>query len=480
MRFPLDGMHSGGRVARGMSGFLRRYLIDNSLAYAALALSLLGCSASQPPRRPAATTATTAMIAPAAAAPTASPVIPAPIVYPVMLGIDVLEAEKFAAVKGKRLGLLTNPAGVSRRGERTIDVLRRAPGVKLVALYGPEHGVNGDAPAEVVVGDARDLRTGLPAFSLYGRFRKPTKAQLKGIDAMVIDLQDIGTRSYTYISAMRYTMEACFEHNVEVIVLDRPNPLGGIKVDGPLLDAKYTSYVGAFRVPYVHGLTIGELARMAKGAPGVLAISEQARERGRLTVIPMRGWRRSMRWPETGLTWVPTSPAIQDFSAVVGYAMVGLGTYQDPKARFDIGFRHGVGEQYAFRGLYHRSVRSEVLERELRALNLPGLSFRRVSAPTREGKPGIGVFVEVSDWDDWNPTELSFRLMVLACKLDRRNPYAVTDPAASGFLRHMGSEEFFRALQRDGARTDVTTYLAGWRQRAQIYRTQTRRYWLYQ
>jgi uncharacterized protein YbbC (DUF1343 family) len=458
-----------------MSGFLRRFLTDHALAVSAIALGLLGCSASQPPRRPAAT-----VVLPVAAAPATTTANSAPIVYPVMLGIDVLEADGFAVVKGKRLGLLTNAAGVNRRGERTIDVLRRAPGVKLVALYGPEHGVNGDAPAEALVGDSRDLRTGLPAFSLYGRYRKPVRSQLKGIDAMVIDLQDIGTRSYTYISAMRYTMEACFENNVEVIVLDRPNPLGGIKVDGPPLDPKFTSYVGAFRVPYVHGLTIGELARMAHEAPGVLAISDQVRERGKLTVVPMRGWRRSMRWPETGLTWVPTSPAIQDFSAVVGYAMVGLGTYQDPKMRFDIGFRHGVGDQYAFRGISHRTVKSEVLERELRALNLPGLSFRRVSAPTHDGKPGTGVFVEVNDWDDWNPTELSFHLMVLACKLERRNPFAVSDTAASGFLRHMGSEEFFRALQRDGARTDLTSYLAVWRQRAQIYRAQSKRYWLYQ
>lgn len=459
-----------------MFGLFRRFLVENSLAYAAIALGLLGCSASRPPRPTSLPAATPIAVAPVKA-PAAAPA-PAT-AYPVMLGIDVLEADNFAPVKGKRLGLLTHVAGVNRRGERTIDVLRRAPGVQLVALYGPEHGVNGDAPAEALVTDSTDRRTGLPAFSVYGRFRKPTKSQLKGINAMVIDLQDIGCRSYTYISAMRYTMEACFENNVEVIVLDRPNPLGGLKVDGPLLDAKFSSYVGAFRVPYVHGLTIGELARMAKDAPGVLAVSEAVRARGKLTVVPMRGWRRSMRWPETGLTWVPTSPMIQDFSACVGYAMVGLGTYSDPKARFDIGFRHGVGDQYAFRGILHRSVRSEIIERELRALKLPGLSYRRVSAPMRDGKPGTGVFIEVSDWDDWNPTELSFHLMVLACKLEKRNPFNVSDASASGFLRHMGSEAFLRALQRDGAKTNVAAFLADWRARVQVYRAQSAKYRLY-
>ncbi|HYP16497.1 MAG TPA: DUF1343 domain-containing protein, partial [Opitutus sp.] len=302
---------------------------------------------------------------------------------------------------------------------------------------------------------------------------------LKGLDAMVVDLQDIGTRSYTYVSAMKRTMEGCFENNVEVIVLDRPNPLGGLKVDGPSLDAKWGSYVGAFRVPYVHGLTIAELARMAKEAPGVLEVPEPVRARGKLTVIPMRGWRRSMRWPETGLAWIPTSPMVQDFSAVIGYAMVGLGTYQDPRAKFDIGFRHGVGNEYAFRGISHKRVRSEIIERELRALRLPGLSFRRVSVPGRDGKPETGVFVEVNDWEDWNPTELSFHLMVLACRLENANPFRVSDASASGFLRHMGSEEFFRILQRDGASTNVAAHFAEWQRRAAIYRTLSKRYWLY-
>ncbi|HYD83810.1 MAG TPA: DUF1343 domain-containing protein, partial [Opitutus sp.] len=313
-----------------MCGPFRLLFSERIFAYVALTLGLLGCSASQPPTRPATK----------AAAPAAPLFTPPPRTQQttplVLLGIDVLEALGFSAVKGKRLGLLTHPAGVNRNGVSTVDVLRRAPGTKLVALFGPEHGIYGDEKAEVRIADRRDARTGLPVFSLYGRTRKPTAAMLKGLDAMVIDLQDVGTRSYTYVSAMKLTMEACFEANVEVIVLDRPNPLGGLKADGPLLDAKWTSYVGAFRVPYVHGLTIAELARMAKEAPGVLAIPDAVRARGKLTVIPMRGWRRSMRWPETGLKWVPTSPMIQDFSAVIGYAMVGLGTYFDPRSNFDI------------------------------------------------------------------------------------------------------------------------------------------------
>lgn len=456
-----------------MVGFFRTLSWESALAYVALALGLLGCSASQAPTRPTTT---------APAAPLFTPPIPAPRPSTplVLLGIDVLEAQGFAPVKGKRIGLLTHPAGVNRNGVSTIEVLRHAPGVKLVALFGPEHGIYGDEKATVPIANRIDSRTGLPVFSLYGSTRKPTKAMLKGLDALVIDLQDIGSRSYTFISAMKLTMEACFENNVEVVVLDRPNPLGGLKADGPPMDFKWVSYVGAFLVPYVHGLTIAELARMAKEAPGVLAVSTEVRARGRLTVVPMRGWRRSMRWPETGLTWIPTSQYIQDFSACVGYPMVGLGTYQD-QPRFDIGFRHGVGGEYAFRGLSHRTVKSEVIERELRALNIPGLSFRRVSVPGKNGKPATGVFVEVSDWDEWHPTELNFHLMVLACRLEKKNPFLVSRPSdANAFLRHLGCEEFYRALQRDGANTNIAAFLADWQARAKVYQTQSKRYWLYQ
>ncbi|MEO7599606.1 MAG: DUF1343 domain-containing protein [Opitutus sp.] len=456
-------------------------LIEKTFAYAVLALGLLGCSANPAPTKaaPAVEVAPPTVVPPTAS--TAAPVIaPVPVVYPVMLGIDVLESQGFAAIKGKRIGILTHPAGVNRLGVSTVDVLRRAKDAKVVALFGPEHGIYGDEKAEVIIPNRVDKRTGLPVFSLYGKTRSPTPAMLKGIDAMVIDLQDVGTRSYTYVSAMRLTMEACFTHNVEVIVLDRPNPLGGLKVDGPLLDQKWMSYVGAFRVPYVHGLTIGELARMAKEAPGVLPVSETIRARGKLTIVPMRGWRRAMRWPETGLTWVPTSPMIQDFSAVIGYAMVGLGTYWDPKMKFDIGFRHGVGQQYAFRGVSHRTVKSEIIEKELRALKISGLSFRRISVNGKDGKPETGVFIEITDWDDWHPTELSLYLMQLACRIDKQNPFAVSDVSAGGFLRHLGSESLFRVLQRDGAKTDIAAIVADLQVHATIYQKQAQRYWMYQ
>ena len=453
-----------------MSGPFRPLSLNRLGASLLLLLGLFGCSASRPPDKPAHASV-------AAPAP-----VPPPVIYTprpadnraVLPGIDVLESQGFAAVKGKRLGLLTHPAGVNRLGVSTIDVLRHAPGVQLVRLFGVEHGVNDEFPAGKNYSDYTDKRTGLPVASLYdGRSRKPTKAQLKGLDALVIDLQDIGTRSYTFISAMKGALEACFENNVEVIVLDRPNPLGGLKVDGPPMDAKWVSYVGAFRGPYVHGLTIAELARMAKEAPGVLTVPDDVRARGRLTVVPMRGWRRAMRWPDTGLNWVPTSPLMQDYSAVLGYPMTGLGCELG-------GFRHGVGANHVFRGISHKTVKIDTVEKELRALNLPGVQIRRISAPDRNGKPALGLFLEITDFDDWRPTELSLQLMRLACKLEPKNPFAAATGKERGFfLRLLGSEAFFTALQRDGAKTDVGAFIKDWAARNEIYREQTKRYWLY-
>ena len=414
----------------------------------------------------------------AATAPATRPVAPAPAaqpatIFPVMLGIDVLEHEGYAAVKGKRIGLLTHAAGVDRRGVSTVDVLRRAPGVRLVALFAPEHGLYGVEEAGRNFADTIDRRTGLPVYSLYGRTRKPTRQMLRGLDALVIDLQDIGVRSYTYASSLRYAMEACFENNVEVIVLDRPNPLGGLKVDGPPMDPDLVSYVGAFRVPYVHGLTIGELARIAASVPGMLAVPEAVRLKGRLTIVSMRGWRRSMRWPDTGLPFIPTSPYVQDFSSVVGYAMTGLGCEIG-------GFTWGVGRSYPFRGISYKGRTAEQLEQALRALHLPGLNSMRVAAPAAAGNAVTGVYIEVTDWDDWRPAELSFHLMRLACQWNATNPFAAAPPdKVSMFRKLVGSNAWWNAIRRDGARVDVAGFLADWRSRDLVYQQQTRRYWLY-
>jgi uncharacterized protein YbbC (DUF1343 family) len=411
--------------------------------------------------------------------PRAAPLRPAAFFTPpaltssVLLGIDVLESQGFALLRGKRLGLLTHPAGVNRYGVSTVEVLRRVPGLKLVCFFAPEHGIYGNVAAGANVADTLDPRTRLPVYSLYGKNRKPTPEQLKTIDALIIDLQDIGVRSYTFNVVMRYAMDACFQNGVEVIVLDRPNPLGGLKVDGPLLDRELMSGVGAFPVPYIHGLTIGELARLAASEPGVMDVSEKIRARGRLTVVPMRGWRRDMLWPETGLNFVATSPSICDFGSVVGCAMIGLGCEET-------GFNHSVGEPNSFQVISFSRKTPEQLIADFSALRLPGLRFQKVTTKDGSGRLIGGVLVQVADWNTWDPTELSFHMMQLACRYRMMNPFLTLNSAdVSKFNRHVGSVAWWNALRRDGSRVDVEGFQREWHARAKLYQDQTRKYWLY-
>ena len=183
-------------------------------------------------------------------------------VFPVMTGIEVLREDGFKQLKGRKVGLVTNPSGVDRHLNSTVDILYNAPEVELIALFGPEHGVRGDVYAGDKVNDSVDSVTGLPVYSLYGKTRKPTEDMLKGIDVVVYDIQDVGVRSYTFISTLGLVMEACAPLGIEVMVLDRPNPLGGEKIEGCYVEQPFNSFVSQYRIPYVYGLTVGELARL--------------------------------------------------------------------------------------------------------------------------------------------------------------------------------------------------------------------------
>lgn len=424
------------------------------------------------PPASASTTAITPSPTPTPAS--APPVLPPPAPLPsVMMGIDVLEANGFKEIAGKKIALLTHAAGVNRRGESTISVLRRAPNTKLVCLFAPEHGLDGLTKAATNFGDTIHAASGLPVYSLYGKFKKPTPAMLKGIDAVLIDLQDVGVRSYTFVSWMRYMLEACFDNNVEAIVLDRPNPLGGLKVGGAPLDAEWMSDVGAFRVPYVHGLTIGELATMAKQAPRVLAVTERVRTAGKLTVIPMRGWTRTMRWPETGLRWVATSPMVQSFDAALGYAAVSLGTQNNQ-------WSSGIGKEFPFRGISYPKKTPDEIIKALEAYQLPGMAFLKRAGVKADGTVAVGVYVEISDWEQWRPVELCFIMHLQAVKWEKQNPYAkLTQTEQRTFQIHEGSTAWYDALARDGSRANLNAFLKNWRDRAAVYQQQSKKYWLY-
>lgn len=233
----------------------------------------------------------------------------------VELGIDVLQKNHFNILRGKRVGLVTNQTGVNSSGEKTRLILRK--NVHLVALFTPEHGLDGTEKAGVEVHSRRDPLTGLTAYSLYGDTRKPTPQMLAGIDVLVFDMQDIGCRSYTYISTMGKCLQACAEQGKQFVVLDRPNPLGGNRVEGQGIDPKWISFVGQFPIPYVHGMTVGELALIAN-AKGWMG------HKADLQVVRMHGWNRMMTWPMTGLRWVPPSPNIPNAMSPNYYVITGV------------------------------------------------------------------------------------------------------------------------------------------------------------
>ena len=388
-------------------------------------------------------------------------------------GIDVLRADGFSILKEKRVGLLTNPAGVDSNGVSTITILHESDAVNLTALFGPEHGIYGDEKANDPVDNQIDSKTGLPVYSLYGKYRTPTDQMLEGLDTMVIDLQDIGVRSYTYVSCLRLTLEACFRNGVEVVVLDRPNPLGGVKVDGPPMDPDLRSYVGTFQMPYVHGLTIGEIARIAKLTAGWLDVTDEVRTKGKLSIIPMKNWKRSMTWDQTGLDWVPTSPGIPTLSAVLGYAMTGLGAEINR-------FRHGFGTEYSFRLLSMPGIETETLVSELNSLPLKGVQFVKATGTNQKDNPVEGAYVQVYNWETLSPTALSFYMMPLACKLQEENPYAEASANSAGlFNKHVGSYAWWQEISTKGIDADVESFLKQWQSKAEYFKNWSSNYWIY-
>ena len=243
----------------------------------------------------------------------AGPPVPAPRpAAAVLTGIDVLRAEGFAILRGKRVGLVTNHTGRARDGATTIDLLHRAQEVKLVALFSPEHGIRGILDSKVP--SEKDEATGLPIHSLYGETRRPTAAMLQGLDVIVIDLQDIGTRFYTYMTTMAYVMEEARKHNLAVVVLDRPNPIGGVQIEGPLLDSGDFGFTGYFAMPIRHSLTLGELAKLFNGENKIGA---------ELTVVAMRNWERGRWFDETGLPWINPSPNMRNLIQATVYPGIG-------------------------------------------------------------------------------------------------------------------------------------------------------------
>ena len=391
----------------------------------------------------------------------------------VRLGIDHLQDRNFRDLAGKRVGLLTHPAGTNSQGKSTVLILHAAKEVKLTALFGPEHGIYGDEKASVPVDDKIDHRTNLPVYSLYGKFRKPTPKMLAELDCLVIDLQDVGVRCYTYVSCMRYVMEACFEAGVEVVVLDRPNPLGGLKLAGPMIDPEWISYVGAFPMPFVHGMTIAELALWTKQTPGILKVENKVRKAGKLTLVPMKGWTRSMTWPSTGLPWRATSPNIPTLDSVAGYPMTGLGAQLG-------NFKHGIGTKYPFRFLTFKDKTAIELKTALDELNLKGISFKIMDTKQSSGEAVQGLYIVIKDWSKWQPTELAFAMMQLTARWQSPSPFATAKQSEINlFNKHVGATEWWKHLSESGNSVDPDSFLIKWAREVSLFRKQTEKYLIY-
>ncbi len=383
-------------------------------------------------------------------------------------GLEVLKASNFKILEGKRVGLITNPTGFDNNLKSTIDVLHEAKNVKLVALFGPEHGVRGDVHAGDKVENMTDAKTGLPVFSLYGKTRKATPEMLKDIDVLVYDIQDIGSRSFTYISTMGLAMEAAAENNIEFVVLDRPNPLGGEKVEGNLTEDGFISFVSQFKIPYIYGLTCGELAVM-------LNEENMLGKKCKLSVVVMEGWKRCMTFDETELQWVPSSPHIPQPISAIAYPISGI--------LGELGYMSiGVGYTIPFQMFAAEWVEAEKLAERLNSYELPGLIFRPMHLKpfysVGVGKNLQGVQVHVMEYKKAALSDVQFWVMQAVAELWPEK--AVFANAGEGRYRMFdqvsGSDQIRLRFSKRHKFEDIKEY---WYKDVESFRKLSQKYYLY-
>ncbi|HRJ11115.1 MAG TPA: DUF1343 domain-containing protein [Prosthecobacter sp.] len=377
---------------------------------------------------------------------------------PFMLGIDFLAARNFDLLRGRRVGLITNHTSMTGRGEMTRVVMQRALGPALTALYAPEHGIDGTVGAGVHVSTRRDAVTGLTVHSLYGPTRKPTPQMLAPVDTLVFDLQDIGCRSYTYISTMAVAMEAATECGKHFVVLDRPNPMGGWRVEGPPLEARWKSFVGQVPVPYVHGMTAGELALMA-GARGWVAATP------RLNVVRMQGWNRGMVWQDTGLRWHRTSPNIPHAVSPFYYVATGM---LGGAAAVDI----GIGTENPFGYAGAAGVNPQAMLAACRGFGAAGVGFEPYA---RNGFGGVRLSIHPRAQADL--TALDVRMLDALNRLSGGRVLARMSGAKLNlFHKVYGSERLYNDLRRGVPAAQIT---AGWSASVRAFMSARQRHLLY-
>lgn len=375
---------------------------------------------------------------------------------PTLPGVDALSGAEAAVLQGRKVGLITNHTGRTASGQRTVDVLAATDGVSLVALFSPEHGWEGKVDEKV--GDGKDEKTGLPVYSLYGETRTPTDAMLAGVDTLVFDVQDVGCRFYTYLSTMRNCLEVAATKRLRFVVLDRPNPIGGLRMEGPVLAAERQDFVGAHRIPLRHGMTAGELARMIAGEDGVQVD---------LRVVPCLGWRRADLWDATGLLWIGPSPNMRSLTQALLYPGIGLleGT----------NLSVGRGTDTPFEVLGAPWCDGRQLAVKLRAANLPGATFVPVSftpaGSKYRGERCSGVNVVVTDWQRFEPVRTGIHV---ACALRALHGPQWDTQKLDWLLKHEATRDAILA----GRPADEI--VAGWQKELELFRLRRKPFLLYE
>ena len=327
----------------------------------------------------------------------------------VLLGIDILEKDNFSLLDGKRVGLIANHTSVNSNLKSTIDLFKKAKNFKLTAVFSPEHGIKGIAGSGEFVEDFFDSTTGIKYYSLYGKTQKPTSEMLKDIDVLVYDIQDIGCRSYTYISTLGLAMEAAAENNIEFVVLDRPNPLGGLRIEGNVVEDNFISFVSKYKIPYVYGLTCGELALMLN--------NEKMLSNGlkcKLTVVKMNGWHRWMKFDDTKLIWVPTSANVPD--SKIPFYLVATGILGELNE-----ISIGISYTLPFQTFAAEWINPDTLAAYMNSLKLNGVIFRPISYKPLYGKWQNkilnGVQIHIYDFDKVNLMQIQFYFLEVLNKL---------------------------------------------------------------
>ncbi len=397
-----------------------------------------------------------------------------PLFASVRTGLDVVSGDA-SLLKGKKIALICNQTSVSSDGKFAADVLLKQKGCTLVALLTPEHGLNGTRKAGVE-SDKIEKYNGIPVYSLYGSTRKPTKKMLKGVTAVVFDLQDIGVRAYTYLSTMILAMEAAAEQKVEFIVLDRPNPLGGTRIEGNVLDTTLRSFVGQVPIPYIHGMTLGELAKMAKGERWFNAANKL-----KLSVITMQKWGRYTLWPETGLKWVAPSPNIPTFESAVGCAMCGaigeLGTLSV-----------GVGSDLPFLRLGSRLVTSDRLLSEatisFNGFSLITESFTIPYADSLKTYNGVKIILpkDILNIPDLYSCQFKIFYSLLSDTAFKKAFDAVAFSSKRMFEKVTGCDDvlkLFTHVSIHSSGDEVTALINNWKPQVAAFRTKRKKYLLY-